>query len=126
MRMLEDAADVEEEADDAAETVEAQYLGKTVRVDLEDMSVIDMFGESGVVVAASAKEQTASFVTEKKHTHTAKTDEFMRLDEATIARYTPLMGWRLSSDAKIAMLMGIGMDSSEDSWEIPDIGTRGS
>ena len=54
------------------ESVEAEYLGKTVRVDLEDMSVINMFGESGVVVAASAKEQTVSFVTEKKHTHKAK------------------------------------------------------
>ena len=34
-------------------------------VDLEDMSAISMFGESGIVVQASAKAGTVSFRTEK-------------------------------------------------------------
>ena len=60
--------------------------------------------------------------TQKKHTHTAKINDVIRLDDATIARYTPLMGWRLITYEKIAMLMEIGMGSSESSWDIQKVG----
>ena len=74
------------------------------------------------MVAASLKDKTVSFCTLKKHTHTAKINEVIRLDDATIARYTPLMGWRLSTYEKIAMIMEIGMDSSDSSWDIQKVG----
>ena len=113
----------EEEADaDDDEPVEAPWLGKKVRVEVEDMSLIEIFGESGVVVAASLKDKTVSFCTLKKHSHTANTNDVIRIDDATIARYTPLMGWRLITYEKIAMLMEIGMDSSDSSWDIQKVG----
>ena len=45
---------------------EAKYLGKTVRVEVEQPELQDMFGMSGVVVGVPAEEKTVSFMTEKQ------------------------------------------------------------
>ena len=48
----------EDDDDDADETAEAPWLGKKVRVEVEDMSLNQMFGETGVVIAASLKDKS--------------------------------------------------------------------
>ena len=94
---------------------EDAWVSKTVRVEVEDINVQAVFGESGVCVRVSGS--TLTLLTDKNRSVQAPMSSCAVLDK-TFAQRTPLMTWRLSFVDKVGMLQDVGMPSSEASWPL--------